>query len=114
MNKQEAIEKIKKLELVNYSSMEFVEKIIAIIDQIDEVEKEKLYTVEIPNPNVDKGHITTLKRTKDNNNAIELCIFVRPDLSEPKFQLTETEIKEDFQWAWDAGFAKEVADDTEV
>ncbi|HEM3198174.1 hypothetical protein JN538_01415 [Streptococcus suis] len=26
-------------------------------------------------------------------------------------QLTESEIKQDFEWAWDAGFAKEVGDD---
>ncbi len=31
---------------------------------------------------------------------------VRPDLSEPEFQLTESEIKRDFEWAWQ--FAKEV------
>ncbi|MDY7594781.1 hypothetical protein UN679_11095 [Streptococcus suis] len=28
--------------------------------------------------------------------------------NEPENQLTESEIKEDFEWAWDAGFAKEV------
>ncbi|MBS0737577.1 DUF1642 domain-containing protein [Streptococcus suis] len=71
-----------------------------------EIEQEKLYTVEIPNPNIDESHITVLKRMKDSDNAIELCTFVRPDLSESKFQLTESEIKEDFEWAWQ--FAKEV------
>lgn len=71
-----------------------------------EIEPDPLYTVEIPNPNIDKGNITALKRMRDNNNAIELCVFVRPDLSEPEFQLTESEIKRDFEWAWQ--FAKEV------
>lgn len=68
--------------------------------------EQQLYTVEIPNPNIDKSHITVLKRMKDSDNDIELCVFVRPDLSESKFQLTESEIKKDFAWAWQ--FAKEV------
>ncbi|MFU2180722.1 DUF1642 domain-containing protein [Streptococcus pluranimalium] len=73
-----------------------------------EIEQEQLYTVEIPNPNIDKHHVTVLKRMEDGN--IELCIFVRPDLTEAKFHLTEAEIRKDFEWAWDAGFAKKVED----
>lgn len=74
-----------------------------------EIEQEKLYTVEIPNPNIDKGHITVLKRVEDN--TIELCIFIRPDLSKSKFHLTESEIRKDFEWAWKEGFAKPVEED---
>lgn len=39
MNKQEAIEKIKQFSLVNYSSMEFVEEIINLVNQIHEPPK---------------------------------------------------------------------------
>ncbi|HEM4902039.1 TPA: DUF1642 domain-containing protein [Streptococcus suis] len=73
-----------------------------------EIEQEKLYTVEIPNPNANKWNATVLKRRDNNDNAIELCVYVRPDFSDSDFQLTEEEIKQDFEWAWDAGFAKEV------
>ncbi|KPA57130.1 hypothetical protein XK23_06840 [Streptococcus suis] len=73
-----------------------------------EIEQEKLYTVEIPNPNANKWNATVLKRRDNNDNAIELCVYVRPDFSDSDFQLTESEIKQDFEWAWDAGFAKEV------
>lgn len=69
-----------------------------------EIEKEKLYTVEIPNPNINKTCATVLKRNEDN--TIQLCILGLPDLSKSKFQLTESEIKKDFSWAWQ--FAKEV------
>ncbi|HEL2210116.1 TPA: DUF1642 domain-containing protein [Streptococcus suis] len=71
-----------------------------------EVEQEKLYTVEIPNPNANKWNATVLKRMKDNDNSIELCVYVRPDFNDSDFQLTESEIKQDFEWAWQ--FAKEV------
>ncbi|HEM4703861.1 TPA: DUF1642 domain-containing protein [Streptococcus suis] len=71
-----------------------------------EVKQEKLYTVEIPNPNANKRNATVLKRMKDNDNAIELCVYVRPDFNDSDFQLTESEIKQDFEWAWQ--FAKEV------
>ncbi|MGQ7396477.1 DUF1642 domain-containing protein [Streptococcus suis] len=71
-----------------------------------EVEKEQMYTVVIPNPNIDNILATVLKRTEDN--TIELCVFSQPDFSMEKFQLTEAEIKQDFEWAWNAGFAKEV------
>ncbi|WP_161948637.1 hypothetical protein [Streptococcus suis] len=45
---------------------------------------------------------------KDNDNAIELCVYVRPDFSDSDFQLTESEIKEDFEWAWRWGLPMEV------
>ncbi|WP_438831873.1 DUF1642 domain-containing protein [Streptococcus pluranimalium] len=68
-----------------------------------EVEKEKLYTVEIPNP-----------------NGIKLCLAKKYDgigISKAFgarwrglscYQLTESEIKKDFEWAWQEKFAKEV------
>ncbi|HEL2123369.1 TPA: DUF1642 domain-containing protein, partial [Streptococcus suis] len=76
-----------------------------------EIEQEKLYTVEIPDPN-SAGIVTFLY--KENGK-----VFIGTDIfldevpnykwkNEPENQLTESEIKEDFEWAWDAGFAKEV------
>ena len=68
-----------------------------------EVEKEKLYTVELPNPNY--GERPILYKNRDGNVSI---IFPSdPCWREVKnAQLTESEIKEDFEWAWQ--FAKEV------
>ena len=79
-----------------------------------EVEQEKLYTVEIPNPNGSGYSKTYLARNKDGK--VELFIwsgytsieFADDWKQEDNAQLTESEIKQDFEWAWDAGFAKEV------
>lgn len=77
-----------------------------------EVEKEKLYTVEIPNPNGDGYGVVYLGRNE--YNKIELRIWdcyssIEFSGNWKKFdnaQLTESEIKGDFGWAWK--FAKEV------
>ena len=61
------------------------------------VEKEPLYTVEIPNPN---GLVVCLERLERGKIALST-------LGESKF--TEAEIKQDFEWAWQ--FAKEVDND---
>ena len=67
-----------------------------------EVEKEKLYTVEIPNPN-DSVH-TILHRTE---KGIIISYSTDENYKNIKQnQLTEAEIKQDFEWAWQ--FAKEV------
>lgn len=61
-----------------------------------EVEKEKLYTVEIPNPN-DFVH-TILHRTEKG-----IIISYSPYENYKNIkqnQLTEAEIKQDFEWAW--------------
>ncbi|MFM0802177.1 DUF1642 domain-containing protein [Streptococcus suis] len=71
-----------------------------------EVEKEKLYTVEIPNPN--DNEITVLERTA---NGVVLAQFGRHEdnwKKERVYCLTESEIKQDFEWAWDAGFYEPV------
>ena len=68
-----------------------------------EVEQEKLYTVEIPDPNsiwkytflTNRGPGVSIDRTDGD--------FWKDD---SKNQLTESEIKQDFEWAWQ--FAKEV------
>ena len=71
-----------------------------------EVEKEQLYTVEIPNPNAG-GHVV-LCRISD---GIVSIAFAKVDRwrGRTDFQLTESEIKKDFEWAWQ--FAEEVEDD---
>ena len=67
-----------------------------------EIEQEKLYTVEIPDPNKNVLMMNVFKQ-----------IVIKKEFGdgwkkEKGFQLTESEIKKDFEWAWDAGFAKEV------
>ena len=67
------------------------------------VEQEKLYTVEIPNPNSYCSY-TFLSR---NDNGV--CIDSNNHISwkwKRKNHFTEAEIKKDFEWAWQ--FAKEV------
>lgn len=69
-----------------------------------EVEKEKLYTVEIPNPN---GFIH-LVLCKDCDGKLFVATFSGGDCWENfgKCKLTESEIKQDFDWAF--RWAKEV------
>ncbi|MDW8680570.1 DUF1642 domain-containing protein [Streptococcus suis] len=70
-----------------------------------EVEQEKLYTVEIPDPNAD-GYSIVLGR-KEGKVRIKQVWSTTWKMNCSN-QLTESEIKQDFEWAWDAGFAKEV------
>lgn len=71
-----------------------------------EVEKEKLYTVEIPNPH-GLGHTVLVK---DMYGNIFITYVMNSDWRKSKVnQLTEAEIKEDFEWAWQ--FAEEVKND---
>lgn len=68
-----------------------------------EIEKEKLYTVEIPSSN-DTNHFVLCKRVDG-----KVCIgcYSSDNWQDYKcVQLTEAEIKQDFAWAWQ--FAKEV------
>lgn len=68
-----------------------------------EVEKEKLYTVELPNPN-DTGHVVLYK---DKNDKITIEWDYAEDWKRFEgVKLTESEIKKDFEWAWQ--FAEEV------
>ncbi len=68
-----------------------------------EVEKEKLYTVEIPNPH-GLGHTVLVK---DMYGNIFITYVMNSDWRKSKVnQLTEAEIKKDFDWAWQ--FVEEV------
>ena len=114
MNKQELIDKLKKL-LAKPSEIEGTEfdygydygirRAIVLAKQLEE--QEKLYTVEFPNPN---GFIR-LVLCKDCDGKLFVATFSGGDCWETfgKCKLTEAEIKEDFEWAWQ--FAKEVEDD---
>ena len=69
-----------------------------------EVEKEKLYTVEIPNPNSAGGKLVLSKQQSTGRLILEM---LNSDINKPKYlHLTESEIKQDFEWAWQ--FAEEV------
>ena len=72
-----------------------------------EIEQEKLYTVEIPNPNIIGNEHTVLVK-----NGFKKIVMVRVYgdnwRTAKGYHLTESEIKQVFEWAWDAGFAKEV------
>lgn len=71
------------------------------------VEKEKLYTVEIPNPNT----ISTTALKKSNVGDVVMCYQIDNYWkNNSRYQLTEAEIRKDFEWAWQQGFAKEVTE----
>ena len=77
-----------------------------------DIKQEKLYTVEIPNPN--GGGYSKNYLAKNKNGKVEIFIwsgytsieFADDWKQEENAQLTEAEIKKDFEWAWQ--FAKEV------
>ena len=72
-----------------------------------EVEKEKLYTVEIPNPNSAGGKLVLSKQQSTGRLILEM---LNSDINKPKYlHLTEDEIKEDFDWLLQ--FAEEVPED---
>lgn len=68
-----------------------------------EVEKEKLYTVELPNPNSPE-HFAL--RKNDVNKIVADCYLSDNWKLYENTWLTESEIKKDFEWAWQ--LAKEV------
>lgn len=70
-----------------------------------EVEKEKLYIVELPSPNCQLDDHYALSRLKNGKIIINKYYIAQWE----RFgdcQLTESEIKQDFEWAWQ--FAEEV------
>lgn len=72
-----------------------------------DVEKEKLYTVELPNPNSFGFGSVILLRNNEGKIYISFSFFNRETWrGDENAQLTESEIKKDFEWAWE--FAEEV------
>jgi hypothetical protein len=63
-----------------------------------EVDKEKLYTVEIPNPNSAGGKLVLFKHQSTGRLILEM---LNPIINKPKYlHLTESEIKQDFDFLW--------------
>ncbi|MFX3842302.1 DUF1642 domain-containing protein [Streptococcus suis] len=76
-----------------------------------EIEQERLYTVEIPNPVLtDNSDSVTVLMKLDSGVVLTDVVNYIGRKQELVYQLTESEIKQDFEWAWDAGLAKEVSD----
>ena len=73
-----------------------------------EVEKEKVYTVEIPICNSPLGYHYVLRKTTSGEIIID-SFFTNNWGNYDYCQLTEEEIKKDHGWAWK--YAKEVKDD---
>ena len=69
-----------------------------------DVEKEKLYTVEIPNPN--RADVSLVLGLYNGGKVAIFAVFIDSWKYEKKYKLTEAEIKKDFDWAWQ--FAEEV------
>lgn len=73
------------------------------------VEKEKLYTVEIPNPNREgRGHAKFVLERKGNKVFLVKRKSKDCYYNKNSNHLTEPEIRKDFDWAWQ--FAKEVTE----
>ena len=73
-----------------------------------EVEKEKLYTVEIPNPNI-IGNEHTVLMTNIFNQIVMVRVYGDNWRTAKGYHLTEAKIKQDFEWAWQ--WAKEVEEE---
>ncbi|HEO5425839.1 TPA: DUF1642 domain-containing protein [Streptococcus agalactiae] len=73
------------------------------------IQKEKLYTVEIPNPN-ERQLSFVLMRQLSGNVSIKVMHRDNLDLlkTDNDLQLTESEIRKDFDWAWQ--FREEVVE----
>lgn len=73
-----------------------------------EVEKEQMYTVEIPSPNRVTEPIIYLSRGEEGKIFLNSWFVYESKnwKNQPYAQLTESEIKQDFGWAWK--FAKKV------
>lgn len=69
-----------------------------------EVKKEKLYTVELPNPN--RADVSLVLGLYNDGKVAIFAAFTDSWKYEKQYKLTEAEIKEDFEWAWQ--FAEEV------
>ncbi|WP_431770728.1 DUF1642 domain-containing protein [Streptococcus gallolyticus] len=69
-----------------------------------EIKKEKLYTVELPNPN--RTDVSLVLGLYNDGKVAIFAVCTDSWKYEKRYKLTEAEIKKDFDWAWQ--FAKEV------
>ncbi|HEP6247338.1 TPA: DUF1642 domain-containing protein [Streptococcus pyogenes ABC020049299] len=75
------------------------------------IEKEKLYTVEIPNPNREgRGHAKFVLERQGNKVFLVKRKSKDCYYNKNSNHLTESEIRKDFDWAWREGFAEEVTE----
>lgn len=70
-----------------------------------DVEQEKLYTVEIPNPNIIGNERTVLMKNV-YKQIVMIRVYEGTWRTSKGYRLTESEIRKDFEWAWQ--WAKEV------
>lgn len=96
---------------VDYETQKQRELALAILivngPEAVEVEQEKLYTVELPNPNSVGFGSVILLRNNEGKIYMSFSFFDRETWrGAENAQLTEAEIKQDFEWAWK--FRKEV------
>lgn len=116
MNEQELYDKINQLPSFlgwqGHGAKVMVAKdsVLELVRQLDgyEVEREKLYTVEIPNSNSTLNEFQVLALAKNGHGEIQITQFL-PGYdwkNDGRCQLTESEIRKDFDWAW--RFRKEV------
>ena len=76
-----------------------------VTEEEQEKEEEKLYTVEIPNS--DSDSLTVLEKFYDGTVEIsQMDVFPVDWRNLPEYHLTEKEIRNGFEWAWQ--WAKEV------
>nr|DAI01604.1 MAG TPA: Protein of unknown function (DUF1642) [Caudoviricetes sp.] len=68
------------------------------------IKKEKLYTVELPNPN--RADVSLALGLYNDGKVAIFAVLTDSWKYEKRYKLTESEIKQDFDWAWQ--FAKEV------
>ena len=67
-----------------------------------EIERERLYTVEIPNPVLtdNSDSVTVLMKTDLGVVLTDVVNYIGRK-QELVYHLTESEIKQDFEWAWE-------------
>ena len=63
-----------------------------------EIEQEKLYTVEIPNPNIIGNEHTVIMKNVFNE-IVMIRVYGNNWRTDKGYQLTEAEIRKDFEWA---------------
>lgn len=90
-------------EWFNFDKNKPIETLILMHKFGYEVEKEKIYTVELPNPNSPEHFVL---RKNGVNKIVADCYLSDNWKLYKNTWLTESEIKKDFEWAWQ--LAKEV------
>ncbi|MHA2655213.1 DUF1642 domain-containing protein [Streptococcus agalactiae] len=96
-------------DFMNYSTFKPIQTLVNMHQFGYTVEKEKLYTVEIPNPNERQLSFVLMRQLSGN---VSIKVMHRDNLDllniDNNLQLTEQEIRKDFDWAWQ--FREEVAE----